>query len=654
MKSARAYGTFLLLLLSLFLLTTALELFADPVPTTLDDFFLPGSQPLQSGTFRSPDQCDNCHGGYNIAVEPAFNWRGSMMSQAMRDPLYLAALAIANQDAPESGDLCIRCHSPIGWLEGRSEPTNGSALIASDRESVQCHFCHKLVKPTPLGVNPYPDDSDYTSGTYPRDQTYLGTIDSIPEVSGDGMFVVDSDDARRGPFVDAPANHMIYYSPFHSDANLCGTCHDVSNPAFASDGAGSYVPNTFGQAAPDFDPYSMFPIERTFSEWSMSEYNSPTGVYAPQFGGNKDTVSTCQDCHLRDVTGKGADRNNIPIRDNLPLHDMTGGNTFVPNLIDFAYPGEANLVALDSGIVRARHMLQNAASMTIDVTAQYTAWLLTVRVTNETGHKLPSGYPEGRRIWLNVKAYDQSSTLVYESGAYDNSTGILDHDPDLKIYDIEPGISPTLAPVVNLPAGPSFHFVLNDTIYKDNRIPPRGFTNADFQAIGSPPVGYSYADYQYWDDTEYLVPSNSTQVEVTLYYQSTSKEFVEFLRDANTTNGRGDSLYNLWAANGKSVPEVMASETFMIPSAGAPHAVDDLTVVASGSDIVLSWSPVTEDTAGAPVVVDFYRIYRSTDPVFVPSGANLIDTSVGANYTDIEILSSSEPAYFYKVTAVVQ
>jgi hypothetical protein len=49
--------------------------------TTLDDFFLPGSQIGQSGNIETPDRCDNCHGGYDAAVEPAFNWRGSMMSQ---------------------------------------------------------------------------------------------------------------------------------------------------------------------------------------------------------------------------------------------------------------------------------------------------------------------------------------------------------------------------------------------------------------------------------------------------------------------------------------------------------------------------------------------------------------------------------------------
>ena len=87
------------------------------VPTTINDFFLPGSQPGESGNLEMPDKCDNCHGGYDLAVEPAFNWRGSMMSQAARDPLFYACLAIANQDAAESGDLCIRCHSPKGWLE---------------------------------------------------------------------------------------------------------------------------------------------------------------------------------------------------------------------------------------------------------------------------------------------------------------------------------------------------------------------------------------------------------------------------------------------------------------------------------------------------------------------------------------------------------
>jgi hypothetical protein len=123
--------------------------------TTIEDFFLPGSQVGQSGNIETPEKCDNCHGGYDQAVEPAFNWRGSMMSQAARDPLFYACLAIANQDAPDVGDMCLRCHTPDGWLNGRCVPTDGSALNNNDRQGVQCDFCHKMVKPTPLGINPY-------------------------------------------------------------------------------------------------------------------------------------------------------------------------------------------------------------------------------------------------------------------------------------------------------------------------------------------------------------------------------------------------------------------------------------------------------------------------------------------------------------------
>ena len=36
----------------------------------------------------------------------------------------------------------------------------------------------------------------------------------------------------------------------------------------------------------------------------------------------------------------------------------------------------------------------------------------TVRVTNLTGHKLISGYPEGRRMWLNVQWFDAAGQLM--------------------------------------------------------------------------------------------------------------------------------------------------------------------------------------------------------------------------------------------------
>ncbi|NNL80773.1 MAG: T9SS type A sorting domain-containing protein [Flavobacteriaceae bacterium] len=523
------------------------------VPTTIDDFFMPGSQPGESGDFDSPNQCDNCHGGYDNAVEPAFNWRGSMMSQAMRDPLFDASLTIANQDAIDSGDLCLRCHTPGGWLSGRSEPTDGSALQTIDYEGVQCHVCHKLIDP---------------ASTEPIDLAYMNTINNVPTQHGNGMFVVDSDNnTKRGPYDDAEANHPTIHSTFHTKSDLCATCHDVSNPAFSKAPDGTYQPNSLGMAAPDFDKYEMFPVERTYSEWLMSDYNSQTGIPSTAFGGNKANVASCMDCHMPDVTGKGCDKNFAPIRNDLAQHDMTGGNTFVPLLIKDLYGNDVDQAAIDEGIIRARYMLQNAATMNLEVEATMDGYQVEVEIINETGHKLPSGYPEGRRIWINLKAFDIADNLLFESGAYDSSTGTLNL-VNTKIYEAKLGMSQNVADIANAngtgtySAGESFHFALNNMVIKDNRIPPRGFTNANFEAVQAAPVGYSYADGDYSDETYYTVPEDTYRIEVKLFYQTTSKEYIEFLRDENVTDTKGQELYDLWVAFGRSAPELMVEQEF--------------------------------------------------------------------------------------------
>lgn len=533
------------------------------VPTTLRDLDMPGTQPLEGAILSDVSAtCITCHGNYNTDVEPWYHWAGSMMGNAARDPVFYALVTIAEQDAPSAGDLCLRCHTPGGWQEGRSVDTSGGLLTVKDRQSVQCDFCHRLVDPI------------YQPGVSPtEDQAVLDALAALPPSHSNGMFVNDPVPLRRGPFADAIASHAFLESPFHRESDVCGTCHDVSNPVFVAGASpGDYVPDTFDSEHPDFDLRNMFPVERTFSEWSVSEY-ATTGVFAPQFAGSKPDgiVSTCQDCHQRDTTGKGCNQLGAPSRSDLPLHDFTGGNYFVPDIIPDFYPGEADPLALNSAKLRAITMLQLAATLELTPTQSNGHPAVEVRLINETGHKLPSGYPEGRRIWINVVAYDGAAEKVYESGAYDPSTGVLAHDEDLKVYETHPGLSPGLASALGLTAGKSFHFVLNDTIYGDNRIPPRGFTNAAFETIQSPPVAYPYADGQYWDITTYELPSTSELVEVFVYYQSTSKEFIEFLRDENVTNTLGQDVYDAWVAQGRAAPVPMVSgNVFVTPTSDVP------------------------------------------------------------------------------------
>jgi hypothetical protein len=197
---------------------------------------------------------------------------------------------------------------------------------------------------------------------------------------------------------------------------------------------------------------------------------------------------------------------------------------------------------------------------------------LRVRVVNQSGHKLPTGYGEGRRMWINVRFYDGANNLVAERGAYDGATAVLTTS-DTKVYEIEHGLDATQAAATGLPVGTSFHFVLNNKVFKDNRIPPRGFTNAGFAAAQSDPVAASYYEQQYWDDTSFAIPVGAFKATVTLYHQTSSKEYMDFLLATNTTNGDSVTAYNEWVAHGKSAPVQMASTSIVFALSPIPPPI---------------------------------------------------------------------------------
>ena len=201
------------------------------VPTEVQQ---PGTQPGQVANLESPDKCDNCHGGYNTTHEPAHNWRGSMMAQATRDPIFWATMAVAEQDFDGAGDLCLRCHTPEGWLGGRSTPTDGSALAAGDADGVSCDTCHKLTNPNNsehlgLQVSPFLayDEKTPATGYY-----------------GSGMYAMWGGSEKLGPYASTNARHQFLPSSFHRQSELCGTCHDVSNPVTGdlAHGNGAQIP----------------------------------------------------------------------------------------------------------------------------------------------------------------------------------------------------------------------------------------------------------------------------------------------------------------------------------------------------------------------------------------------------------------------------
>ena len=462
--------------------------------TTID---LPGTQPGDLTTdLRPPRNCEGCHGGY---AEYAANdtWGGGMMANAMRDPLFLAALTVANQDAPGAGDLCLRCHTPRGWTMGRSEPPDGSALEPDDFEGVACDFCHRL-----------------------------GSADDPERYLGNAQYWLSDGTVVRGPIVDAVATHNWEYSDYFEGSDICGLCHDVSNPLLDN-----------------------FPIERTYSEWRNSAFF--------------EEGQQCQSCHMPEVTGRAADVPGAPEDRTIHLHDFAGGSTWMPLVLAGEYPELGREAAFQYASEAARAVLRTAATVEIqapEIVEGGDSLDFVVRVENLTGHKLPTGYPEGRLCWLEVLVTGEDGEELLHSGVYDLSTATRVEDPQLRTYEV----------VLATDGVAGFHFVTQNQVLQDNRIPPRGFVpQADTQVVGRQYQELGAGVLAHWDEAPYTVEvprgmAGELSVEVTLWYQSVSRDYVEALRAYNVTDSMGEELVQLWEQYGRSPPEAMASSVTQV------------------------------------------------------------------------------------------
>jgi hypothetical protein len=488
---------------------------------------LPGTQPKENGIeVAKVAQCQMCHGGTsNGDADPFYSWSGGMMAQAARDPVFRASLAIANQDVAGVGEYCLRCHTTRGWLEGRSTPADGVALNREDMHGVSCDVCHRL-------VDPLSDEA-----------AQLAAV--TPPGYGNAMVVADHANVVRGPYGDGEGAmpHQTLKSPYIGSSELCANCHNVSNPLQADD------VNTQ-------PPYAYGVIERTYSEWLLSDF------------AKSDPQQTCQSCHYPKVEGGGqASRFTNRHRDYFVAHGPVGGSTWIQDVVVMLWRGKGDIdpAALEAGKQRALALLRTAAELELTFGDDGHAAL---RITNLTGHKLPTGYPEGRRMWVNVRYYDDAGDVIDEIGRYDMTDDTLRGetvavptllDPDrTRVYEALPGMSEAQAAEHYLEPGKSFHFVLNDIIVKDNRIPPRGFNNAAFAEHQCAPVGADYADGQHWDIVDLAMPPGTVRVEARLMYQSVSWEYIKFLVEENRTDDWSDRLYEAWTQTGHCPPQVIA------------------------------------------------------------------------------------------------
>jgi hypothetical protein len=434
--------------------------------------------------------------------------------------------------------------------------------------------------------------------------------------------------------------------------------------------------NITDKAAFNNPPYKYGVVERTFSEYKagllsqtlVSDYGTlpadlQTGAIqnarnaalgtstdpndpgynpnAPDYADGSPRYFSCQTCHMPATTALGCNKNNVLTRPDQPMHDLTGGNYWMPDVIQYMDTQDTlllgdNLTALEnSGIVagglRARANLDNAA--TLSVTGN------TVKVVNLTGHKLITGYPEGRRMWLNIVWKDAANATLREDGAYgplqlafdvngdgnvdtlDTVDSLLDlHDPDTRIYEVHGAVTQewasklisVSASYAGIPVAydritgavthtvgdiaaqapgtwhETFHFVLNNKVVKDTRIPPWGMSyDASVLRNILPVPATQYGNpgpggtFNYWDAFTLNPPAGAVSATIRLLYQPTSWEYIQFLDHANNGTvaflaSEGANLLDAWLNTGMAAPHVMATTTWTPPDSDGDGVLDTL------------------------------------------------------------------------------
>lgn len=438
--------------------------------------------------------------------------------------------------------------------------------------------------------------------------------------SASGQYYMTTSVNRRGAFNDMPPSVTSFnYSRFHKSKYFCGTCHDVSNPILANLGADPSQPLP-SEVNPAF---SYNPIQRTSSEFMLSTWGQTGGApgigpYAP---GSFTTslannyIAKCQDCHMPEGVGAAA-RADAGIRptssiehpnSGVPIHDQTGANLWVSSILASTVAGSPNydatnaqllgqgptVLTLDltqgmkarsddllAGVNRIKANLAKTAAVE-DVEYDPSTGDLSYRIQNYTPHKILTGYPEGRRMFVNIQVY-QYGALIYEINPYDQAAGTLkglaypyQADPALplpaalganELYKDEL-VYEVIGSSTLTGEQKTFHSVLADGCYKDNRIPPKGFDIANAATRMAEPVWQGVSAPNYFSASEYAggydevaltIPTGADHVVVSLYMQTTSREYIEFLR--NEIKGTGSLTLTSPAPSGEAQAYIVQSD----------------------------------------------------------------------------------------------
>ncbi len=361
--------------------------------------FVPSNATTYSGEFMDPKlfltaaYCGHCH------QESHQQWRESAHSNANRVPYYLKNVALLNDSkGVEFSRHCEGCHDPIALLSGALTGEKPKRR-PYDQDGVTCTVCHAIEKIDTRGTG------SYVMGV----PAVLVDEDGSPITRpvSDGEILAHLDRHSKAVMRD-----------FYRSSQFCSTCHKAALPKTLND-------------------YKWQRAISLYDEWQNSSFakQSPLPFYV------KDSVSTCQTCHMQ--------REALITRDSgakkgqLASHRWLGANTDIPKIYGFDDQAarivqflQNKVFNVDIFAIEHGEMAEGATPKGVAAPLGLTSFTIapnetiTADVVIQNKGIAHSHVPEQRDMyesWVEFTVKDATGKVLHDSGFLQPS-GDLDHD----------------------------------------------------------------------------------------------------------------------------------------------------------------------------------------------------------------------------------
>jgi hypothetical protein len=347
------------------------------------------SQFIPATAFPRASYCMKCH--QDVHRE----WRQSAHANSFRAPFYLRNVELLiQQKGIEYTRHCEGCHNPIALFSGAL--TQDSKLDRSfDEDGITCMVCHSIQK------------IQNTAGT----GSYILAIPATM-VAEDGTPIPG--EAGADDILAHPKRHSrAVMKDFYKTPEFCAVCHKAALPKMLND-------------------YKWQRAFSVYDEWQRSSWSreSPLPFY------KKDTVSTCQSCHM---PTSGSSHDYGAKAGEIKSHRFPGANTAIPTF--YGYPEQfervreflKDAVAIDIFAIEKAEgggkskLVAPLGSSSFRLGQGEAVTVCLVIQNKKIGHSLVPEQRDFYESWVEFEAKDSAGAVFYRSGYLEPNGYLEEH-----------------------------------------------------------------------------------------------------------------------------------------------------------------------------------------------------------------------------------